>query len=134
MTQEQKEKIAVFRFGVIFPLVECHTRKYWGEKERILRELVEREWEIPFSNRTFISRATILNWLTRYRSGGEVIETLLPANRNDRGIQRALDGETVDVLVRMRKENPKLSVPRLVEKAVALGLFPPGKEVSMATV
>lgn len=134
MTQEQKEKIAVFRFGVIFPLVECHTRKYWGEKERILRELVAREWEIPFSNRTFISRATILNWLTRYRSGGEVIETLLPANRNDRGGHRALDGETVDALVRMRKENPKLSVPRLVEKAMALGLFPPGKNISMATV
>ena len=134
MTEQQKEKIAVFRFGVIFPLVECHTKKFWGEKERILREQVEKEWEIPFSNRTFISRATILNWLTRYRSGGEIIETLLPANRNDRGKHRSLDGETVDALVGLRKENPELSVPRLVEKALASGVFPPGKEVSMATV
>jgi hypothetical protein len=45
--QREKEKIAVFRFGVIFPLVEKDLHQYWGEKERILRELVSKEWEIP---------------------------------------------------------------------------------------
>jgi hypothetical protein len=51
MDREKKEKIAVFRFGVIFPLVEKDLHQYWGEKERILRELVSKEWEIPFSTR-----------------------------------------------------------------------------------
>jgi putative transposase len=134
MTSEQKEKVAVFRFGVIFPLVECHTGRYWGEKERIIRELIAREWEIPFSNRTFISRATILNWYSRYRNGGERIEALLPSNRSDRGTQRSLAPEVIDALVRMRKENPKLSVPRLVEKATVSGAFHPGGSVSIATV
>jgi hypothetical protein len=36
MDREKKEKIAVFRFGVIFPLVEKDFHVYWGEKERIL--------------------------------------------------------------------------------------------------
>jgi hypothetical protein len=43
MDREKKEKIAVFRFGVIFPLVEKdwgekELHQYWGEnaKERIL--------------------------------------------------------------------------------------------------
>ena len=134
MTEQQKEKIAVFRFGVIFPLVECHTKKFWGEKEKILREQVEKQWDIPFSGRTYISRATILNWLTRYRNGGEKIEALFPANRNDKGAHRVLDGEVVDSLVSLRRENPKLSVPRLVEKATTSGLIPPGQEISMATV
>ncbi len=44
MVQEKKEKVAVFRFGVIFPLVECNVRDYWGEKARILREQVSKEW------------------------------------------------------------------------------------------
>jgi hypothetical protein len=57
MDREKKEKIAVFRFGVIFPLVEKDLHQYWGEKERILRELVSKEWEIPFSTRTYISKA-----------------------------------------------------------------------------
>jgi hypothetical protein len=34
MDREKKEKIAVFRFGVIFPLVEKDLHQYWGEKER----------------------------------------------------------------------------------------------------
>ena len=134
MTQQQKEKIAVFRFGVIFQLVECRTGEKWGEKERILSELTAKEWEIPFSNRTYISRGTILNWLGRYRKGGEQIEALFPSDRSDRGGHRALEPEVVDALVRLRRENPQLSVPRLVEKAHTTGLLTPGKEVSMPTV
>jgi transposase InsO family protein len=134
MTEQQKEKIAVFRFGVIFPLVECHTRRFWGEKEKILREQVDKQWDIPFSNRTYISRATILNWLTRYRNGGEKIEALFPSGRNDKGARRALDGEVADSLVSLRQANPKLSVPRLVEKAHDSGVLPPETGVSMATV
>ena len=134
MDQEKKEKIAVFRFGVIFPLVECNVRDYWGEKSRILRELVSREWEIPYSDRNYISKATILNWQRRYELGGKKIEALYPEDRGDRGRVRSINDETIDALVVLRKENPKLSVPRLVEIAQGKGIFPPGYEVSIATV
>ncbi len=134
MNHEQKEKIAIFRFGVIFPLIECRSKGIWGEKERILRDLTEKEWEIPFSKRTFISRATILNWLARYQKGEERIESLAPSGRADQGRIRALDSQAVDTLVRLRKENPKLSVPRLMEKAKASGDIPKSTPVSVATV
>ena len=32
MDLEQKEKIAVFRFGVIFPLVECNVQENLGRE------------------------------------------------------------------------------------------------------
>lgn len=134
MDREKQEKIAVFRFGVIFPLVERDLHEYWGEKERIIRELVSKEWEIPYSNRNYISKATILNWVKRYEDGGRKIEALFPEGRGDRGRMRSISDEQIDALVKLRKENPKLSTPRLVEKAVALGVFPPGKEVSMASI
>ena len=134
MNQEKKEKIAVFRFGVIFPLVECNTRDYWGEKSRILKELISREWDIPFSDRNYISKATILNWLRRYQEGGNRIEALYPADRGDRGRVRSIDDSTIDALVKLRGEFPKVSTPRLVEIAKAKGLFPENKEVSMATI
>lgn len=134
MDKEKKEKIAIFRFGVLFPLVECNSRKYWGEKEKILKELSSREWEIPYSQRSYLSRATILNWYRHYEQGGRKIEALFPRGRDDRGRSRSVNDETLDALVRMRKENPRLTVPRLMEKARAAGLFPPGKEVSLATV
>ena len=134
MNQEQKEKVAVFRFGVIFPLVECNVRDYWGEKARILRELVSRDWEIPNSNRNYISKATILSWLRRYEQGGRKIEALYPGDRGDKGRIRSIDDETIDALVCLRKKKPKVSVPRLIEIARSEGLIPLGKEVSTATV
>ena len=134
MDREKQEKIAVFRFGVIFPLVERDLHEYWGEKERIIRELVSKEWEIPFSNRNYISKATILNWVKRYEDGGHKIEALFPESRRDRGRMRSISDEQIDALVKLRKENPKLSTPRIVEKAAAQGIFSPGEEVSMASI
>lgn len=134
MNREKQEKIAVFRFGVIFPLVERDLHEYWGEKERIIRELVSKEWEIPYSTRNYISKATILNWVKRYEDGGRRIEALFPESRGDRGRMRSISDEQIDALVKLRKENPKLSTPRIVEKAMAQGVFPPGKEVSMASI
>jgi transposase InsO family protein len=134
MDREKKEKIAVFRFGVIFPLVERDLSDRWGEKERIIRDLVAKEWEIPYSKRNYISRATILNWLKRYEDGGRKIEALFPRDRGDRGRIRSLDDESLEGLLRLRKENPRLSTPRLVEKARAEGLLPGDGNVSIATV
>jgi len=134
MNQEQKEKVAIFRFGVIFPLVEKNLHEYWGEKERIIRELVGKEWEIPFSTRTYISKATVLSWVRRYEDGGRKIEALFPENRGDKGRMRSITDEQIDLLMRLRTENPKLSTPRLVEKARAECVFPSGSEVSMASI
>ena len=134
MDREKQEKIAVFRFGVIFPLIEKDLREYWGEKERIIRELVGKEWEIPFSSRTYIGKATILNWVKRYEDGGRKIEALYPDHRGDKGRMRSISDEQIDALMRLRNEHPRLSTPRLVERATAEGVFPPGSEVSMASV
>ena len=61
------------------------SRKTWGEKAKILKEQVSKEWTIPCSNRNYIGKATILNWLKRYEEGGRKIEALYPAGREDRG-------------------------------------------------
>ena len=111
MDREKQEKVAVFRFGVIFPLVEKDLHQYWGEKERILRELVSKEWEIPYSKRNYISKATILNWVKRYEDGGRKIEALFPETRGDRGRMRSISDEQIDALMVLRKKNPKLSTP-----------------------
>jgi putative transposase len=132
MENEKKEKIAVFRFGVIFPLVERDLRAFWGEKERILTELSSKEWEIPYSKRGYISRATILNWLRRYEQGGRKIEALFPEDRSDRGRMRCLEGEARDALLRLRAENPALSTTRIIEIAQRQGLL--SANVSAATV
>jgi putative transposase len=68
------------------------------------------------------------------RTAGEKIEALYPESRGDRGRMRSISDEQIDALMKLRSENPKLSTPRLVEKAYSEGVFPPGSEVSMASV
>lgn len=134
MNQEKKEKVAVFRFGVIFPLIECKVQEHWGEKERILRELVDKEWDIPFSDRRYIGKATILSWQRRYLENGRKIEALYPRDRGDRGRARSLDEETLEALVKLRLETPRLSIPRIVEIAQKRKLISLERNVSMATI
>lgn len=116
MDREKKEKIAAFRFGVIFPLIDP-TNTNWGAKEAILRSLSEKEWEIPYSDRRYISRATILNWLKKYTEGGSKIEALFPAGRKDKGVPRSIDDEVLISFIALQKENMDLTIPALIKKA-----------------
>ena len=88
----------------------------------------------PYSDRHYISKATILSWLRKYEEGGRKIEALYPRDRSDRGRVRSLDDESLESLVRLRKEKPKLSVPRLVEIARQGNLLPAERDISMATI
>lgn len=58
MTENEKRQVAAFRFGVICDLVNG-VQLASGEQERLIREKCARKWQIPFSNRTRISRSTI---------------------------------------------------------------------------
>ncbi|CAO0820044.1 hypothetical protein DFAR_1330002 [Desulfarculales bacterium] len=62
--------------------------------------------QTPFSNRTRLSRSTILRWVRLYRQGGGKLEFLYPMGRNDRGSSRALDEDTAQALVSLRRELP----------------------------
>ena len=59
MTEEEKLQVATFRFGIICEFVNGANLEL-GEKERLLREKSERKWLIPFSEKTRITRGTIL--------------------------------------------------------------------------
>ena len=71
MGPEKKEKIALFRFGVISRLLWLKEDE--RQQEVLLREITFTSWQIPFSNRTLLGRSTILDWLEKYRdSGGRI--------------------------------------------------------------
>ncbi|CAO0823874.1 hypothetical protein DFAR_3980008 [Desulfarculales bacterium] len=63
MGEDQKKRVAIFRFGVISDfLARNYIRNYMerGERERLLRDKCARRWRISFSNRTRPSRSAIL--------------------------------------------------------------------------
>ena len=69
-------QIALFRYGIISDFVNRKGVLKNGEKEKLLNSKVNCVWNIPFSERTHISRATILNWIKRFEQGKRKIVPL----------------------------------------------------------
>lgn len=133
MDEETKKDIARFRFGVIADLVG-NRRLGRGEKQRLLHDKGSAEWTIPHSRRIRISASTILDWLRRYERSGGRIESLYPEHRSDINVTRALDADTAQALVRLKKELRGVTLPTFLREARLRGLVPGHFRVSRATL
>lgn len=117
MDEEQKKKIAVFRFGAIADLVGGVNLER-GERERLIREKCQRQWVIPYSERSRLTRTTIKRWVRQYDGR---LESLYPEGRGDSGQSRVLDEETRLALIRLRQTFPKAPVRKLIEQLEQAG-------------
>ena len=133
MKEEQKRQVAIFRFGVIHDFVGG-VRLDRGDQQKLLREKCERKYSIPFSQRTRLTRSTVLRWIKRYRESNGKLESLYPPDRSDRGVSRGLDEETALALIHLRKELPKMPVPDLIKTMRKRGGIPAGTPLSLSTV
>jgi transposase InsO family protein len=132
MDKEKKEKIALFRFGVISRLL--WVKKEDRRQEALLREITSMPWEIPFSGRTVLGRATVLEWLRKYRDRGGKLESLEPQERSDKGKARSLDEETEQALVRLKRELKGASLPVILRVARERKLLLPDFHASVQSL
>jgi putative transposase len=118
----QAEKIALFRYALVAPLVlETLPR---GELTRRAEEIAARQYEIPSSQRSSVSIDTLLQWALRYRKGG--LEALAPKPRQDRGQSRAISPSLAELIERLKRENPhRTGTTLLRELALADRNSPP---------
>lgn len=110
MDKELREKVALFRYGLISSLVNQKGMSH-GEQELQLRQITSQSWKLPGSPRTSIARSTVLRWIAIYQRSGGNIDSLQPQPRKDRGSSRVLDTETEAALVALRREMPAVSLP-----------------------
>ena len=99
---EQAILIALFRYGVIAPLVEPE-RFAPGDKSRLVAELAKQQHFLPGKGAVTVSERTIWAWQAAYRAGG--LEQLTPKWRSDRGKSRVIDEAIVQRAVQLRREN-----------------------------
>lgn len=121
------EKLALFRFSLIAPLVlETLPR---GELTRRAEEIAARRYDIPDSQRISVSVDTLLAWALRYRQGG--FEALAPKPRQDRGQSRAIPPPLAGLIERLKRENPhRTGMTLLRELALSSGHDSPGVSAS----
>jgi transposase len=119
-----------FKMAIILNLVDLLPR----ERAKAIQELTEREFNIPYSRKKGLSRATIYQWLKEYRQAPDPAEALLPKPRSDRGAFRKLSEPQKKALVRWRSENPYRTAEQLREELTAHAVTGEGPVPSPSTV
>ena len=129
MDEKQKIDVAVFRYGVIHDFVNGIELEH-GQKEIIVQEKCARKWNIPFSQKSSISKGTIQRWIRIYKASGCKLESLHPKGRSDNGRPRAMHEETRQILKQLKEEMPDETVPFILKIMAKRGIPLCTKEAS----
>lgn len=108
---ERDTQIALFRYGLIAQLVFAPLPA--GQLEQALRQLASQRYAIPYSTRTRVGVSTLRRYLKQYQTGG--FDALLPKERADKGVPRALPPEALEKAIALRLQQPARTTPMLVE-------------------
>ena len=129
MTDQEKEKIALFRYGIISPVVSNIAISM--SKKEFFKQLGEKEYLHPNGNNVKIEWKTIEGWYYQYKRLG--FEGLKPRDRNDKGKVRKLDDEVIEIIDYYIKKYPRMPATSIHEKLIADNIINVG-DVSTCTV
>jgi hypothetical protein len=96
---DDRQRIALWRFGVLGPLVSARLEH--GDRRAWFRAAAERVHEQPSGRLVQLSARTIEGWYLAYRRGG--LAALRPETRSDAGDSRAIRTEVAELLVREKR-------------------------------
>ena len=129
MDDDTRRAIALFRFGVLGPLVSARLEH--GDRRAHFESAARRDYVTPDGRVVRISARTIEAWHYAYRNQG--LAGLGPASRGDCGTSRAMSAEVADLVVRAKQEKPRRSIRRIIRMLERAGRVRPG-ELSRSSV
>jgi putative transposase len=126
---EHKKKVALWRLGVLGPLVSARLEH--GDRQRLFKDAAGRTYEGWDGRRMKVTARTVEEWYYRYRHGGLV--ALEPRDRSDAGISRAITPEIGELIIAVKRERPRRSIRRIIRMLERAGKVRPG-ELKKSTV
>lgn len=129
MDSEQKKQKALWRLGVLGPLVSARLEH--GDRRRLFEEAAARCYEDDEGRRIEVTPRTVEEWYYRYLHGG--FEALEPRERSDAGRSRVISPEIAELIVTVKREKPRRSIRRLIRMLERAGKVCPG-ELKRSTV
>lgn len=114
MDEKIKESIALFRYGLITPLLN----ELVDPKDYLAAQSTKKH-QIPYYGEKKVAAKTIQEWLLNYRREG--FEGLKPKSRNDRGQSRRISGDLRDYIIEKRKKTPDMPVTVFYEQLILKG-------------
>ncbi|NLC45127.1 MAG: helix-turn-helix domain-containing protein [Clostridiales bacterium] len=129
MDNNLKQKIALFRYSLITPLL-TNTFSQSTAKE-YLQEVIANTFDVPGGLSKTYSTSTINDWLRLYRKYG--IDGLSLKSRSDKGSSRFLSKNAKDFIITSKMEIPKHSTKSIHHEPIANGYIS-YDEVSFCTI
>lgn len=129
MTDKEKEKIALFRYGIISPLISSLAIS--TSKKAYLKELGGKEYLNPNGTNVKIDWKTIEGWYYQYLKFG--FEGLKPKDRIDKGTTRKLDDEIISIIEYYVNKYPRMPSTSIHEKLIADNIINVG-DISSCTI
>ena len=114
MNEKTREDIALFRYGLIAPLLNGQM-----EPKEYFEQLEGKVHQIPYYGERTIAAKTIQEWLLHYRRNG--FDALKPKRRSDRGDSRRLSPDDKDHILEIRKESLHMPVSVFYEQLIKRG-------------
>lgn len=130
MDEKTKNQIALFRYGIIAPLVTAGevTPK---ERGQFFRDAAQKKYQYIDGEYISVSADTIYSYYRKYSAGG--YDALKPLARGDIGKTRKLDDETKSTIRYLHKEYPRLPATMIYEKLIQNGTITK-RTVSLSTI
>lgn len=130
MNDETRQKIALFRYGIIAPVVsgtydECKSIKGF------FRDAAGKVYTNPSGEETKVSASTLERWYYAYNKGG--FDALIPMRRCDTGKPRKIDGDIMEQIRFLKKEYPRIPATLILQKLLDNGTISKG-DISLSTV
>src|SRR6185295_6113649 len=132
MITSESEKAAMFRFGVIAPLI-CRKFENDREKAAVRKEILSQEIRYPDGVMRKVPERTLRSWMERYRKFG--LDGLYDGLRKDRKSKGRFLATNEEILKRaeeLRRELPERSAKTIVQLMTMEGL--PGAAIDIRTL
>jgi putative transposase len=109
MDRDKGFEQALFRFSLISPILHVDDER---ERRRIMHDIARRELDIPYSNKKKVTVKTLENYLQHYTENG--FDGLKRQKRNDKDVLKKISDEVFDVIVALKKEEPRRSSRQII--------------------
>lgn len=120
--KDQNEQIALFRYGIIAPVIHDTAKK----QAAYFRDMAHKVFDVPGLGRRKYRWRTFKAWLRNYRIGG--FDGLKPKSRTDKGSSRCVDSGLEQVIREKFEAFPRINVSllyrMLVEEGFIVGCSP----------
>src|SRR5690554_1759331 len=130
MNEESRKKIALFRYGIIAPLISGTYDEQKTRKEFFAHASL-RTYTNPSGEETKVSASSIERWYYNYKKGG--FDALLPQRRSDTGRSRKLDDDIQSQIRYLKKEYPRIPSTLIHQKLIDNGTIVKG-DISLSTI